>query len=60
MEAEANDVTVARKRLAKTAKKSGGDESVRPACPVCGGHLLEIHSKLYCSDCHAMIEMCCD
>lgn len=60
MEAEVEDATVARTPLAKAAKESGGDESVRPACPVCGGHLLEIHSKLCCSDCHAIIETCCD
>ncbi|HAA49280.1 MAG TPA: hypothetical protein DCE43_06130 [Planctomycetaceae bacterium] len=38
------------------------DESacVTPACPVCGGQLIEIRHKLTCSRCHAICETCCE
>ena len=32
----------------------------KPACPVCGGHLIEIRAKLVCSRCHAICETCCE
>jgi hypothetical protein len=32
----------------------------RPACPVCGGRLVEIQAKLRCLVCHSIIETCCD
>ncbi len=32
----------------------------RPACPVCGGQLLDIRRKLCCVRCHSIIETCCD
>jgi hypothetical protein len=32
----------------------------RPACPVCGGVLIEIRAKLQCSRCHAICETCCE
>ncbi len=31
-----------------------------PACPVCGGHLVEIRAKLECSRCHTIYETCCE
>jgi hypothetical protein len=36
------------------------DESCRPACPVCGGHLIEIRAKLVCHECHQICEICCE
>jgi ribosomal protein S18 acetylase RimI-like enzyme len=38
-----------------TLEKTG-----RPACPVCGGQLLDIRRKLCCVRCHSIIETCCD
>jgi hypothetical protein len=35
-------------------------ESSRPACPVCGGRLIDIRRKLCCTNCHSIIETCCD
>jgi hypothetical protein len=32
----------------------------RPACPVCGGALMEIRGKLQCSVCHTICETCCE
>ena len=32
----------------------------RPACPVCGGVLIEIRHKLQCSQCHTICETCCE
>lgn len=32
----------------------------QPACPVCGGALEEIRSKLQCSRCHQIWETCCE
>ncbi len=32
----------------------------RPACPVCGGTLIEIRQKLQCSQCHTICETCCE
>lgn len=32
----------------------------RPACPVCGGPLLEIRAKLQCARCHTICETCCE
>ena len=29
-------------------------------CPICGGKLMEIRTKLVCSKCHQIIETCCD
>jgi len=34
--------------------------SIAPACPVCGGRLVEIRHKLTCSRCHAICETCCE
>jgi len=31
-----------------------------PACPVCGGVLVEIRAKLQCSRCHTICETCCE
>jgi hypothetical protein len=46
---------------------AAGDQSApsaasacRPACPVCGGPLLEIRAKLQCSHCHTICETCCE
>jgi len=32
----------------------------RPACPVCGGILVEIKHKLQCSRCRTICETCCE
>jgi hypothetical protein len=32
----------------------------RPACPVCGGELMEIKHKLQCSRCRTICETCCE
>jgi hypothetical protein len=34
--------------------------TLRIACPVCGGHLIEIRGKLQCERCHTIIETCCE
>jgi len=39
---------------------AGGDHSKRPACPLCGGPLIEIKQKLQCSECRAICETCCE
>lgn len=31
-----------------------------PACPVCGGILIEIRAKRQCSRCHTICETCCE
>lgn len=35
-------------------------KSCRPVCPICGGRLLEIRAKLHCSECHTILETCCE
>ncbi|WP_165251375.1 hypothetical protein [Paludisphaera soli] len=32
----------------------------RPACPACGGRLIERRAKLVCSRCHTICETCCE
>ena len=32
----------------------------RPACPVCGGELIEIRAKMQCFSCHTICETCCE
>ncbi|MDX2035835.1 MAG: hypothetical protein SFX72_04230 [Isosphaeraceae bacterium] len=32
----------------------------RPACPVCGGPLVEIRAKLLCARCRTICETCCE
>jgi len=34
--------------------------SRRPACPLCGGALVDIRGKSQCSRCHAICETCCE
>ncbi len=36
------------------------DARCRPACPVCGGPLVEIRAKLTCARCHTVCETCCE
>lgn len=31
-----------------------------PACPICGGYLIEIRQKLQCSQCRRICETCCE
>jgi hypothetical protein len=32
----------------------------RPACPACGGPLVEIKAKLVCARCRTICETCCE
>lgn len=32
----------------------------QPACPVCGGSLVNIRQKLQCGRCHTIVETCCE
>lgn len=43
-----------------TDKEQTERKSSRPACPVCGGTLIEIRAKLMCSRCHTICETCCE
>ena len=36
------------------------DRSQRPACPLCGGPLIEIKQKRQCSQCRAICETSCE
>ena len=48
---------VAEDRLEEIAESS---QTCRPACPACGGTLIEIRHKLQCSQCHTICETCCE
>ena len=37
-----------------------GQEVPSPACPACGGQLIEIRAKLQCTRCHTICETCCE
>jgi len=41
-------------------KAAAADRDSKPACPMCGGHLIEIRAKLQCSRCHTICETCCE
>ena len=41
------------------AQNTGCLRSV-PACPVCGGELIDIRGKLQCTKCHRICETCCE
>ena len=42
------------------ASSPNESKTPRVACPVCGGHLIEIRGKLQCERCHTIIETCCE
>jgi len=44
----------------EAAGDANAEETGRPACPVCGGQLVDIRRKLCCVQCHSIIESCCD
>lgn len=45
----------------RTDEKDRRDATTcKPACPVCGGELIEIRAKLVCSKCHTICETCCE
>lgn len=44
----------------KNPSSPAAGPACRPACPVCGGRLIEIRAKLQCSQCHTIIETCCE
>ena len=37
-----------------------GDDAGRPACPACGGQLVEFRAKLQCTRCYTICETCCE
>lgn len=41
-------------------RRTTGQAVPRPACPACGGQLIEIRAKLQCSRCHTICETCCE
>ena len=45
---------------AQRAAGSNQTCQTKPACPVCGGGLVEIRHKLQCSVCHSICETCCE
>jgi hypothetical protein len=42
------------------AKVKKSEMPCQPACPVCGGSLIDIRAKLQCSKCHRICETCCE
>ena len=46
--------------VASPADESASETSCQPACPVCGGSLIDIRAKLQCSRCHRICETCCE
>ena len=36
------------------------EKQCQPACPACGGSLIEIRAKFQCSRCHRICETCCE
>jgi hypothetical protein len=51
------------------SESSGGDRKqgepepqppVSPACPACGGRVVEIRGKLVCARCRTICETCCE
>jgi hypothetical protein len=49
-------------RVGNTSETSDADteKQCQPACPVCGGSLIEIRAKFQCSRCHRICETCCE
>jgi GNAT superfamily N-acetyltransferase len=47
-------------RKSPVPQEADREEAASPACPVCGGRLLDIRRKLCCEQCHNIIETCCD
>lgn len=45
---------------AKSERDSAADTPSQPACPVCGGTLVQIKQKLQCSRCRTICETCCE
>jgi hypothetical protein len=48
---------------AQVKESSGGPRNAtcsKPACPACGGQLIEIRAKLQCARCHTICETCCE
>jgi len=38
----------------------GAPTTAHPACPVCGGLLVDIRAKLQCRQCGRICETCCE
>lgn len=45
---------------ASPSAQSPDVDACRPACPVCGGRLVEQKQKLICSRCRTICETCCE
>ena len=41
-------------------KEAKSEIQCQPACPACGGSLIDIRAKLQCSKCHRICETCCE
>lgn len=44
----------------RTTEIADDPQCCRPACPACGGSLIEIRHKLQCTQCHTICETCCE
>ena len=42
------------------SKDKKTEKQCQPACPACGGSLIEIRAKFQCSRCHRICETCCE
>lgn len=42
------------------ADRQDPDRPCPPACPACGGRLIEVRAKLICSRCRTICETCCE
>ena len=64
MSSEAKDVigsvSMDRDPGARTSCSTRDSGPSRPACPACGGRLVEIRMKLQCSVCRTICETCCE
>lgn len=54
------DPVVANENIAASDDPPPKEKTCRPACFVCGGKLIEIRAKLQCSQCHRIVETCCE
>jgi hypothetical protein len=56
----ASDKAPPTQRHSLASSELDADRSKRPACPLCGGMLIEIKQKLQCTQCRAICETCCE
>ena len=48
------------KQASRTDRSAESYSDAIPACPVCGGELIDIRAKLQCARCHRICETCCE